>query len=221
MANEVKIPSLATALQAIGQAHVYIGDPFVTQTWTVLGQKNGAIEVAYAETWNQLLAEDITGPMVHDEFMMGQNLTATVPIILRGRRNDGVEDHADRDEGHRLVESAEANRYRDRDHPGHRGRRRTLLRHGHLVPASGERGSCSLRGRGGTEARGLVLAGAARLRRAPVRRWWGRPQARRAGDDPGEVRDSGRRAEGMKLGYIGDPTTAVPPITGFMFTAPT
>lgn len=83
MANEVMIPTLAEALQAIGQAHLfYSPTPFTPNTWAFLGQKHGAIDVNFTPQWNQLRAEDITGPMVHDERLMGWDAVATVPTIL-------------------------------------------------------------------------------------------------------------------------------------------
>jgi hypothetical protein len=82
MANEVKVPSLTAALQAIGNAHAYFGSFIAANLVSVLGQKEGQIQVANDVAWNQLTAPEITGPMVHDETLDGENLVITVPMIV-------------------------------------------------------------------------------------------------------------------------------------------
>lgn len=82
MANEVKVPSLTAALQAIGNAHVYVGSMIVANSMAALGQKEGQIQVANDQAWNQLTAPENTGPMVHDETLDGENLVITVPLIV-------------------------------------------------------------------------------------------------------------------------------------------
>lgn len=82
MANEVKVPSLQAALEAIGNAHVYFGSFFAVNLVETLGQKEGRIEVANDQVYNQLTAPEITGPMVHDETLDGENLVLTVPVVV-------------------------------------------------------------------------------------------------------------------------------------------
>lgn len=82
MANEVKIPTLQEALSAIGNAHVFKGDFFTANTVAALGQKQGAIQAQATDQFNQLTADELTGPMVHDEWLTGTNLVITVPIIV-------------------------------------------------------------------------------------------------------------------------------------------
>lgn len=82
MANEVKVPSLSAALQAIGNAHVYVGSLITANSMTALGQKEGQIQVQNDQVYNQLTAPEITGPMVHDETLDGENLVITVPLIV-------------------------------------------------------------------------------------------------------------------------------------------
>jgi hypothetical protein len=82
MANEVKVPNLTAALQAIGNAHVYVGSFFAANLVTQLGQKEGQIQVQHDMVFNQLTAPEITGPMVHDETLDGENLVLTVPLVV-------------------------------------------------------------------------------------------------------------------------------------------
>jgi hypothetical protein len=82
MANEVLIPGLAAALEAIGNAHVYKGSFITANSVVPVGQKLGRIDTRYAANWNQLRAEEFTGPMVHDEQMQGEDLSLTIPITV-------------------------------------------------------------------------------------------------------------------------------------------
>jgi hypothetical protein len=78
----VIIPTLAAALQAIGNAHIYIGSALVAGSLNPLGTKEGAIEVAFDETINELTAPEQTGPTPHQATQMGVGITITVPLII-------------------------------------------------------------------------------------------------------------------------------------------
>lgn len=82
MANEVKVPSLQAALAAIGNAHAYFGSFVAANLVETMGQKEGRVEVANDQVWNQLTAPEITGPMVHDETLDGENLVVTIPLVV-------------------------------------------------------------------------------------------------------------------------------------------
>ena len=77
----VALPALTAALQAVGNAQVYIGDPFTAGGLSPLGAKNGAVTVDYNEEYSDLTAEQ-TGPVVHQRTLLGVGASITVPIIL-------------------------------------------------------------------------------------------------------------------------------------------
>ena len=77
----VILPDLTAALQAIGNAQVYIGDPFTADGLSPLGAKNGAVTVDYGEEYSDLTAEQ-TGPAVHQRTLLGVSASITVPVIL-------------------------------------------------------------------------------------------------------------------------------------------
>jgi hypothetical protein len=74
--------ALTAALQAVGNAQVYIGDPFTASGLSCIGAKEGPIEVEIEETFNDLTAEELTGPTVHQRTLMGQSIKITIPLIL-------------------------------------------------------------------------------------------------------------------------------------------
>jgi hypothetical protein len=74
--------ALSAALSAIGNAQAYIGNPFSAGGLAPLGAKEGPIEVEVEETANDLTAEELTGPMVHERTIMGVSVRITVPLIL-------------------------------------------------------------------------------------------------------------------------------------------
>lgn len=76
------IPTLAQALQAMGNAHVYVGDPFTLNGMVALGQKDGAVDVAFSEEFSDLTAPEITGASVHQSTLRGVGLTVTIPLIM-------------------------------------------------------------------------------------------------------------------------------------------
>ena len=220
MANEVKIPSLAEALQAIGQAHVYYGDFFAANSAQVLGQKNGRIAVAHSEQYNQLRAEDITGPMVHDEFLMGQDLSATVPIILAV---DGSTIPKISPTGTRGLGFSTPQKPVD-----------TCIA---IIPDLEVGGGLKYDGTTWTRLAGNGVGSATGAGAAPKHAIWiwrarlgfGELGFGGGADDLKLVTPVTIQAkfatqagvpEGMKLGYIGDPVAAAAPVTGFNFSAP-
>lgn len=219
MANEVKIPSLADALQAIGQAHVYYGTFFTANSVLNLGQKNGRIAVNHSEQYNQLRAEDITGPMVHDEFLMGQDLTAVVPIILAV---DGTTVAKISPTGTKGLGFSTPQKPVD-----------TSIA---IIPDLEVGGGLKYDGTTWTRLAGNGVGSASGAPAAPKHAIWiwrarlgfGELGFGGGGDDLKLVTPVTIQAkfatqagvpEGMKLGYIGDPTTGTPPVVGFLFSS--
>lgn len=219
MAGEVMIPTLASALQAIGQAHVYYGDPFTANTWAPLGQKHGRIDVNHSETWNDLRAEDITGPMVHASYLMGQDLSATVPIIMAGDGSTVAKISPTGTAGlgfsspQRPVETGIA-----------------------IIPDIEVGGGLTYATATWTRLAGNGVGAASGASAAPKHAIWlwrcrigfGALTFGGGADDLKLVTPVTIQAmfatnagvtEGMKLGYIGDPTAATVPAVGFLFSA--
>lgn len=78
----INVPTLTAALQAIGNAQVFVGDPFTANGLVALGAKEGAVRVEVNEQFNDLTAPELTGPAVHERTLMGVNVRVTVPLIL-------------------------------------------------------------------------------------------------------------------------------------------
>src|SRR3954470_5821024 len=74
--------ALTAALQAVGNAQAYIGNPFLAGGLAPLGAKEGKINVEFEETANDLTAPELTGPMVHERTVMGIGCRITVPLII-------------------------------------------------------------------------------------------------------------------------------------------
>lgn len=72
--------SLTDALQAIGVARVFIGDPF-TEGGLVALPTEGTIEANVGQTLNRLTAPEFTGDVAHDAWVLPQQTTVTVPVI--------------------------------------------------------------------------------------------------------------------------------------------
>jgi hypothetical protein len=78
----VSLPTLTQALRALGNAHVYIGDPFLLNGLAPLGQKEGNIDMAFNEEISALTAPEITGPVEHQATIRGVGITVTIPLIM-------------------------------------------------------------------------------------------------------------------------------------------
>lgn len=72
--------SLNDALQAIGVARVFIGDPF-TEGGLLALPTEGAIEAQVGQTLNRLTAPELTGEVAHDAWILPSQTTVTVPVI--------------------------------------------------------------------------------------------------------------------------------------------
>lgn len=77
----INIPLLTQALQSIGNAQVFVGDPFTVNGLKAIGAKEGDITVEINEEYNDLTAPELTGPAVHQRLVMGVNARITVPVI--------------------------------------------------------------------------------------------------------------------------------------------
>jgi hypothetical protein len=79
----ISIPLLTKALQAIGNAQVFVGDPFASGGggMVAIGAKEGEISVEVDEEYNDLTAPELTGPAVHQRTVMGVSVRITVPVI--------------------------------------------------------------------------------------------------------------------------------------------
>lgn len=76
------LPTLTQALQAIGNAHLFVGDPFTASGLGALGQKEGELRFARSYQYSDLTAPELTGDVVHQRTIMGVGVTVTIPIIL-------------------------------------------------------------------------------------------------------------------------------------------
>jgi hypothetical protein len=82
MPATIIVPGLAAALSAIGNAHVYIGNPFSAGGMAPLGQKEGAITMTITDEINELKAPEQTGPVVHQATVMGSTVSGSIPMIV-------------------------------------------------------------------------------------------------------------------------------------------
>lgn len=74
--------TLAAALQAIGNADAFTGDPFTTGGMAFLGIKEGDIDITRTQTFNDLTAPELTGDVVHQSTAMGEGVEGTIPLIV-------------------------------------------------------------------------------------------------------------------------------------------
>jgi hypothetical protein len=72
--------NLQDAIQAIGVARVFIGNPFVEGGLVALPTE-GAIEANVQQTLNRLTAPELTGEVAHDAWVIPGQTTITVPVI--------------------------------------------------------------------------------------------------------------------------------------------
>ena len=72
--------SLSDALNAIGVARVFIGDPFTAGGLTSLPTE-GEIRVGVSQTLNRLTAPEHTGEVAHDAWVVPGQVSITVPVI--------------------------------------------------------------------------------------------------------------------------------------------
>jgi hypothetical protein len=77
----ISIPALSAALSAIGNAHVFLGDPFTAGGLVAIGAKEGAINFEPSAKYSDLTAEQ-TGDVVHQRTVMGVSARITVPVVL-------------------------------------------------------------------------------------------------------------------------------------------
>lgn len=78
----VAYPSLETHLKAIGNAFVLVGDPFTASGLSVLGLKEGDIEVDPGEEYSDLTFPEQTGNTVHASKLRGMLPVVTIPLII-------------------------------------------------------------------------------------------------------------------------------------------
>ncbi len=74
--------SLSAALKAIGNAEVFIGDPFTAGAMLSLGAVEGEIGVDISISENRLTAPELTGDIPHAVQTMIGDATVTVPVIV-------------------------------------------------------------------------------------------------------------------------------------------
>lgn len=72
--------TLVEALQAVGVARVFIGDPF-TEGALVALPTEGTIETNAPQELNVLTAPELTGGIAHDAWVVPGQTTITVPVI--------------------------------------------------------------------------------------------------------------------------------------------
>lgn len=76
--------TLADALQSVGNAEVFIGDPFTADGMESLGPTEGRITFAAPREMNALTAPELTGGTPHQATVTEGAITITVPIISDG-----------------------------------------------------------------------------------------------------------------------------------------
>jgi hypothetical protein len=74
---------LSAALEALGVARAFDGDPFTASGLAALPTE-GAISVAAPQNLNRLTAPELTGDVAHDAWITPGQLTVTVPVIYAG-----------------------------------------------------------------------------------------------------------------------------------------
>lgn len=74
---------LSEAIQAIGVARAFIGDPFTANGLDALPTE-GAITPSLPQTLNRLTASELTGEVAHDAWVVPGQITVTVPVIYGG-----------------------------------------------------------------------------------------------------------------------------------------
>src|SRR4051812_38576771 len=78
--------TLTEALQAIGVAEVFVGDPLVTPSATTgmksLGATEGNITVSLPQEQNRLTAPELTGGVTHQATTTLGEVLARVPVIM-------------------------------------------------------------------------------------------------------------------------------------------
>lgn len=75
--------TLAQALQAMGVAEVFTGDPLTAQGgMTSLGAVEGTINVTPGYTRNELKAPELTGDVVHQAVTVLGEVTCVIPLII-------------------------------------------------------------------------------------------------------------------------------------------
>lgn len=77
----ISTPALTAALKAIGNAQVFLGDPFTASGLIAIGAKEGEITVETTEEYSDLTAPELTGPAVHQRSVMGISARVTIPVI--------------------------------------------------------------------------------------------------------------------------------------------
>lgn len=74
--------TLSAALQAIGIAQVFAGDPFTAGGMVNLGATEGDVTVDIATEENVLTAPEYTGGVAHQVHIMAGEITGTIPLIM-------------------------------------------------------------------------------------------------------------------------------------------
>lgn len=78
----ITVPDFESYLRAMGDAVVFIGDPFVDSGLDLLGAKEGDVSVAWNVSYNNLTFPENTGDAVHEAEVQGYNPVLTVPLII-------------------------------------------------------------------------------------------------------------------------------------------
>lgn len=78
----INLADLESHLVAMGDFHVFTGDPFVENGLELLGAKEGDISVAFNAGYNNLTFPEHTGDAVHGANLKGYNPIITVPLII-------------------------------------------------------------------------------------------------------------------------------------------
>lgn len=76
--------TLTEAVQRIGRAFVYTGDPFTPGGLVSLGSAEGDIQADEQFEFNDVKTPEWTGDSSHSSYVSGQKAIVTLPLILKG-----------------------------------------------------------------------------------------------------------------------------------------
>lgn len=75
-------PDLESALAALTNAYVLVGDPTTTGGLDILGAKEGDATLELNEEYHDLTFPEYSGPAVHERTLRGLNPRVTIPVVI-------------------------------------------------------------------------------------------------------------------------------------------
>jgi hypothetical protein len=78
----ILMPDLESYLTALGDAVLFVGDPFTVDGMQELGAKQGDVAVNFNQTFNNLAFEEATGGIPHEATLQGENPVISIPLVV-------------------------------------------------------------------------------------------------------------------------------------------